>query len=67
MILCVMEGDTDILKAELKAIECFDRGLIFQDSISARDRLAYELRQERKAEIEAELRKRNEIGIEKRS
>jgi hypothetical protein len=55
-----MERRTDILKAELEAIAHWDRGLIFQDSISALDHLSYQLRQERKLEIEAELRRRNE-------
>ena len=61
---CVMERDTESLKNELEAIAHWDRGLIFQDSISALDHLSYELRKERKLEIEeieAELRKRNEI------
>ncbi|MBZ5547405.1 MAG: hypothetical protein LAO22_05460 [Acidobacteriia bacterium] len=56
-----MERDTEILKSELRAIEYFDRGLIFQDSISAHDHLSYDLRKERKAEIEAELKKRGQL------
>jgi hypothetical protein len=53
-----MTQDTEILLAELRAIEHWDRNLIYLDSISALDRLSYELRKERKAEIEAELEKR---------
>jgi hypothetical protein len=57
----VMERDAESLENELEAIAHWDRGLIFQDSISALDHLSYELRKERNLEIEAELRKRNEI------
>jgi hypothetical protein len=51
--------DTEILIAELEAIAHWDRSLIFRDSISALDHLSYQVRQERKQELEAELRKRN--------
>ena len=56
-----MDQDTAILLAELKAIEHWDRSLIYQDRISALNHLSYELRKERKAEIEVELKKRGQL------
>ncbi len=56
-----MTSDRDALLAELEAIEFWDRELIHQERISALNKLSYDLRKERKAEIEAELRKRDEL------
>lgn len=59
--LFVVPSDREALLAELEAIEFWDQKLIFQERISALDKLSYDLRKERKAEIEAELRKRDEL------
>jgi len=56
-----MKRDTEILKAELAAIAFVDRNLIYQDSISVLDHLSYDLRKERKLEIEEELRRREKL------
>lgn len=57
----VVPTDREALLAELDAIEFWDRNLILQGHISALDKLSYDLRKERKAEIEAELKKQDEL------
>jgi hypothetical protein len=57
----VVPSDREALLAELEAIEFWDQQLILQERISALDKLSYDLRKERKAEIEAELRRRDEL------